>query len=119
MFKTWNSNVSGNSEIEADCFIDATGDANLSVMAGCPYRLGRESDNLCQPMTLCFRVANVDTEKFFNNRKKFDDAYKLLKEKNCLLNERENVLVFKTPIHDVLHFNSTRVVKKNPTDAFE
>ena len=29
------------------------------VMAGCPYHLGRP-DGLCQPMTLCFRIGNVD-----------------------------------------------------------
>jgi len=111
--------VQGEMKITADYFIDATGNALLSHLAGVPTVLGREPDHLCQPMTLCFRVANVDTEKFFENRKKFDDAYALLKEKNALLNERENVLVFKTPIPNVLHFNSTRVVKKNPTDAFE
>ena len=31
------------------------------------------------------------------------------------MNPRENILVFRTPISNVLHFNTTRVVKKNPT----
>ena len=33
-------------------------------MAGCPTHLGREKDQMCQPMTLCFRLANVDIEKY-------------------------------------------------------
>ena len=36
--------------VEADFFIDATGDGELFYLAGCDYQLGRESDNLCQPM---------------------------------------------------------------------
>lgn len=50
-------NISGRQEISARYFIDATGNAELSVLAGCDYQLGRETDNLCQPMTLCFRIA--------------------------------------------------------------
>ena len=35
------------------------------------------------------------------------------------MNPRENILVFKTPINNVLHFNTTRVVKKDPTSPEE
>lgn len=110
------SNVSGNSEIEADCFIDATGDANLSVMAGCPYRLGRESDNLCQPMTLCFRLAGVksyDAEL----KARINTLYSEYQACGKIKNPRENVLIFRTLVEDILHFNTTRVVKLDPTNA--
>ena len=53
---------SGEMHVEANYFIDATGDAQLAYLAGCPTVLGRESDHLCQPMTLCFRVGNVDVK---------------------------------------------------------
>jgi hypothetical protein len=102
--------------IEADYFIDATGDAQLAFLSDCPTVLGRESDNLCQPMTLCFRVGNADVEKFYASKPKLAEAHKKALEAGELINPRENVLVFKTPIHNVLHFNTTRVVKKNPTD---
>jgi galactokinase len=102
--------------IEADYFIDATGDAQLAFLSDCPTMLGRESDNLCQPMTLCFRVRNADVEKFYASKPKLAEAHKKAREAGELINPRENVLVFKTPIHNVLHFNTTRVVKKNPTD---
>lgn len=110
------SNVSGNSEIEADCFIDATGDANLAVMAGCPYRLGRESDNLCQPMTLCFRLAGV---KGFDAdvKARINALYTEYQASGRIKNPRENVLIFRTLVEDILHFNTTRVVKLDPTNA--
>ena len=54
--------VSGKEFYPAKMIIDATGDAQLAYLAGCPTVLGRESDHLCQPMTLCFRVGNVDVK---------------------------------------------------------
>ena len=110
------SNVSGNSEIEADCFIDATGDANLAVMAGCPFKLGRESDNLCQPMTLCFRLAGVKGYDA-DLKAKINALYSEYQACGKIKNPRENVLIFKTLVDDILHFNTTRVVKLDPTNA--
>ncbi len=110
------SNISGNSEIEADCFIDATGDANITAMAGCPYRLGRESDNLCQPMTLCFRLAGV---KNYNAdvKSRINTLYRQYQGEGKIKNPREDVLIFRTLVDDILHFNTTRVVKLDPTNA--
>ena len=105
----------GEVNINADYFVDATGDAQLAYLADCPVVLGREPDNLCQPMTLCFRLGNVDVEKFFANFKNLDDEYKKAQSIGEIQNPREDILVFKTPIANVLHFNTTRVVKKNPT----
>ena len=70
--------VGGVLTFEAGTFIDATGDATLSVYAGVPCRLGRPADSLCQPMTLCFRVCNVDTEDFWKHHKEINDLYKKL-----------------------------------------
>lgn len=110
---------SGEMQVEANYFIDATGDAQLAYLANCPTVLGRESDHLCQPMTLCFRVGNVDVEKFYASREKLKIAHAQSLAAGELINPRENILVFKTPIHNVLHFNTTRVVKKNPTSPEE
>ena len=110
---------SGEMQIEANYFIDATGDAQLAYLAGCPTVLGRESDHLCQPMTLCFRVGNVDVEKFYASRERLKIAHAQSLEAGELINPRENILVFKTPIHNVLHFNTTRVVRKNPVSPEE
>ena len=110
---------SGEMEVEANYFIDATGDAQLAYLAGCPTVLGRESDHLCQPMTLCFRVGNVDVDKFYASREKLKIAHAQSLAAGELINPRENILVFRTPIHNVLHFNTTRVVRKNPTSPEE
>ncbi len=112
------SNVAGNQEIFADYFIDATGDANLSFMSGYPYQLGRKEDNLCQPMTLCFRLGNVHV-KDMGIFEKVNKLYKKYKSEGKINNPREDILVFKTPMEGIYHFNTTRVVKLNPTDGFD
>ncbi len=110
---------SGSIQIEGDYFIDATGDAQLAFLAGCPTRLGREPDNLCQPMTLCFRVGNVDVEAFRKSEGALQKKYKEHLAQGKFINPREDILVFSTLIPNVLHFNTTRVVKKNPTSPKE
>ncbi len=109
----------GEVKILADHFIDCTGDARLAFLSGCPTTLGRPGDHLCQPMTLCFRVGNVDVKKFFESRPRLQELWKEAQADGKLLNPRENILVFTTPTDNILHFNTTRVVKKNPTDPFD
>lgn len=113
------ANKSGKQEICADYFIDATGDADLAVLASCPYRLGREGDGLCQPMTLCFRVANVDIDKYHKARPQINGLYRTLQQQGKIKNIREDVLIFSNLVGGVLHFNSTRIVRHNPVDAFD
>lgn len=111
--------VSGSITIEAERFIDASGDGILAYVSGCPYRLGREGDSLCQPMTLCFRVGNVDLEKYREERPLINPLYKKYREEGRIKNIREDVLIFNTVHAGMLHFNSTRIVRKNPTDVFD
>lgn len=104
---------------EADYFIDSTGDGNLFYMAGCDYMLGRESDNLCQPMTTCFRMSGVDIELFHSETDMIQKMYKEYQNAGKIYNPREDVLCF-TGIGDgIVHFNTTRIVKLNPTDPFD
>lgn len=105
--------------LTADVFIDCTGDAELAYLAGFPTRLGREGDRLCQPMTLCFRVGNVDVKTFFENAKAMQIKYKECQASGEITNPRENVLVFHTLSPTTLHFNTTRVVKRNPVDPWD
>ena len=55
-------NKSGRTQIAARRIIDCTGDGDVAALAGAPYEQGRESDGLCQPVTLMFRVENVAWE---------------------------------------------------------
>lgn len=111
--------IDGEITLSAKYYIDATGDGQLSFLSGCDYILGRESDKLTQPMTLCFRVGNVDTDKFYKTLDKVQREYEKAQKTGEITNPRENILVFSTPIKNVLHFNTTRVVKHNPTNAYK
>ncbi|MBR0056701.1 MAG: FAD-dependent oxidoreductase [Kiritimatiellae bacterium] len=110
--------VAGVLEFSAATFVDATGDAALSAMAGVAFRLGRPKDLLCQPMTLCFRMCNVDTEAAWRAHDEINALYKRFREEGQILNPRENVLKFPSRIPGVMHFNTTRIVKLDPTDPF-
>lgn len=111
--------VSGMMNAEADFFIDATGDANLSALAGCEFKLGRDTDSLCQPMTLCFRVSGVNYKAAMAILPEIQALYKKFREENKIKNPREDVLIFPAWTDNVIHFNSTRIVKLNPTDTFD
>lgn len=110
------SNVSGTYDIYGDYFIDATGDANLSYMAGVPFRMGRKSDGLCQPMTLCCRVGGVDTEGYRAIRSEINALYRQYQAEGKIKNPRGDVLILQNIIDGVLHFNTTRVIKMDPTN---
>jgi hypothetical protein len=50
----------GRQAILAKVVIDATGDGDIAVAAGAFFESGRSGDGLVQPMTLMFKVADVD-----------------------------------------------------------
>ncbi len=110
--------LSGVMTLCADFFVDATGNGDVLALAGCDFVLGRESDNLCQPMTTCFRMCGVDVDLFKSERPRLQELYKEARERGEIKNPRENILTFSGIGEGVLHFNTTRVVKHDPTDAF-
>jgi hypothetical protein len=112
------SSKSGDIVIEADYFIDTTGDGDLFAFAGCEYQLGRESDGLCQPMTTCFRMSGVNKEQYLKEVDSLQALYKQYRAEGKIRNPRENILVFWGIGEGILHFNTTRVVKCDPTDPF-
>ena len=113
------SGVSGDHLFSADYFIDATGDANLVFLAGFPYELGRKEDGFCQPMTLCFRLGNVQFQKNPYVFAEVQKLYKKYRAEGRIKNPREDVLLFHTVSKDVLHFNTTRVIRLDPTNVFD
>jgi len=56
-------NKSGHQEIKAKVFIDCSGDGDLAVAAGAPYEKGGDGGGT-QPMTMTFRMANFDHDRF-------------------------------------------------------
>ncbi len=115
---------SGELRLVGKVFIDSTGDGDLAALAGCEVALGRDEDGFCQPMTLCFRVAGVDTggETYHWDhplRLEIDRIYQEAKQSGTVTNPREDVLIFATLHPDVLHFNTTRVIQKSGVDVFD
>ena len=112
-------NKSGLVELEANYYIDCTGDADVAALANFPYRLGRPGDQLCQPMTLCFQICNVDHEVFCKEQHNIIPLWQAEHAKGYIKNPMTEIMVFRTPIPGVVQLNATRIVKKNPTDCWE
>ena len=51
---------SGPETVQARMYIDCTGDGDLACAAHVPFSFGRSTDHLAQPMTMIFRIRNVD-----------------------------------------------------------
>lgn len=67
----------GLAAIQAQCYIDCTGDADVAVKAGVPVWSGDEETGVMQPTTLFFEVGNIDRAAFLAeldaNRDRLDD----------------------------------------------
>lgn len=102
---------SGICALRAKIFIDATGDGDLAALGGAAFEIGNE-EGCCQPMTTCFKISNIDRSTMpplSELNRLYEDAKKAGMI-NCL---RENILFFETGDKSILHFNTTRVVKKS------
>jgi hypothetical protein len=106
---------SGFSVVEGDVFIDATGDADLAALAGCRFEYGGPGGH-CQPMTLCFKLGNVDIERM-PSRHEINAKYRAAVERGDIDCPRENVLYFNCLEPNVIHFNTTRIIKHSAIDG--
>ena len=110
---------SGPVVLDADVVVDCTGDGDLAAAAGAPYEIGRPGDGLTQPMTLMFRVGNVDRQAFLDYAHEHPDQWKGVHGLWDLIGQardageldlpREDILFFATPHPDEVSVNSTRV----------
>jgi hypothetical protein len=53
-------NKSGRPVAEAKVFIDSSDDADVAALAGVEFVMGRECDGLTQPISILFKLGNVD-----------------------------------------------------------
>lgn len=111
------ANKSGLTKLHADYFIDCTGDADVVYSAGFKTRTGRPADGLCQPMTLCFLIGNVDPAKEASHHREIVDLWLDEKKKGHIKNPMDGIMVFGTTFPDIFRLNATRMVKYDPTDA--
>ena len=122
---------SGMEKLRARMYVDCSGDGDLAALAGCRFDMGDENGN-CQPMTLCFKLGNVHVPHVDNPygslnlidpewRKNLNERYCEAVKDGRLHCEREDVLLFPFKIQsgNIIHFNTTRVVKHSGINGRE
>lgn len=108
---------SGFTAVKAKIFIDCTGDADVAAKAGCDVEIGGPT-GYCQPMTLCFKLSNIDKDKL-PSRAEITEIYNEAKTRGEIDCPRGDVLYFHWLEDDIIHFNTTRVVMKSAIDGDE
>lgn len=123
----------------ADVIIDATGDGDVSSLSGSDFIVGREKDNLTQPLTSIFHVGNVNIEVLKNAmqndpddfvmRDDYDYDYIAIsgffkKVKQAVQNHdftvpRDRVLLFEEVREGYVSVNMTRIQKKSAIDVYD
>ena len=112
--------------LEAKMFVDCSGDGDLAAMAGCEFEFGDE-DGVCQPLTVSFKLSNVKLpqpanrlwEDYSEWRQELQKLFKKGQSEGKISVPRETLLFFSYFENDVLHFNTTRVLVKNPLNGKE
>jgi glycine/D-amino acid oxidase-like deaminating enzyme len=120
---------SGPVVIRARVVIDCTGDGDVAARAGAPYLIGRDDDQLAQPMTLMFRITEFERKRFEAYVERHPDQWRgvhglwdLIRKAAAdgqLRLPREDILFFAT-VHDrEVSVNSTRVTRVLGTDVWD
>lgn len=130
---------SGPISISGKQFVDTTGDADVAFLAGASCLKGRDSDQKTQPMTMKFRMRNVNLEKVkevmksnptnFYKKTPINELdsipltgvqgfYKEWNEAALPIN-RDQVLFFAGPNDDEVLVNCTRVQGLDATNVFD
>lgn len=140
-------NKNGLVEYNANFFIDSTGDGDLANKAGVPFKSGRNSDGLKQPLSMNLKVANVDREKVKRYAREYperclfdygkDEGLRRLETSprislkgyipelkeaiklGILSVQREFVLLFETGTLGVFILNMSRIQGHDATDPYE
>jgi hypothetical protein len=120
---------SGPVVVKARAVVDCTGDGDIAARAGAAFEVGRDSDELVQPMTLMFRVVEFERSAFAAYAQAHPDQWRGvhglwdLIAKATAAGEldlpREDVLFFATPRKHEVSVNSTRVTGVLGTDVWD
>lgn len=118
------ANKDGLGYVPATLVIDCTGDGDIAARAGARFDYGREGDGAAQPMTLFFRIKNVDddaVDAYYRshpeNRFPFEDIVTAAREDGSYTIPRRGVQLFRTPEPGVWRINTTRVLGRDGTDV--
>lgn len=136
------STKSGLINLSSRLYIDATGDGDLSAWSGVEFLLGREKDNLCQPVTMNLKLRNVDIDRIKKlikeeknnfphvNIEKMDNSPRLsmggyikelneARENGEITFSREYILLFETNNPGEVIVNTTRIQKVDATNPWD
>jgi hypothetical protein len=118
------SNKGGLQFQPASIFVDATADGDVAEHAGADTVYGRDSDGLAQPMTVFFRVCNVDddaVEAYVRDHpddfRPFASIVERARGEGRFPAPKRAVNLYKTLRPGVWRINTTRVLGRNGTDA--
>lgn len=109
--------------VEADVFIDCTGDADLAALGGAGFEYG--SDGRVQGMTLCFRLAGVDGRRFLDYKKTSGEDGNLhlaaarAKENHEFPSGESHVATFALQSMEIAGVNFGHSFEKSPLDIAE
>lgn len=93
-------------------FIDSSGDGDLSALAGADFEIGRPSDGALQPMTMIFKLDNVETPRALEYLKGDGGCRRAWLEavaRGELTVPRECAILNPAPKPGQWNFNSTRL----------
>jgi hypothetical protein len=114
---------SGLEALRAGIVIDTTGDGDVAARAGAPYGKGRTEDGLLQPVSLFFRVGNVDdgaVQAYMDEHPDdicFRDIVREAKEKGEFSHAKDWFTMFLLPRPGEWWANVSRVHGVDATDA--
>jgi hypothetical protein len=115
---------SGLQALRATVIVDCSADADVAARAGVPFQLGRTEDGLTQPMTLFFRVGNVDDARVEAYVRAHPDDYRPFaslvqqaRERGEFPVPRKGVGLYRTLEPGVWRINTTRVQRRIGTEA--
>lgn len=118
------ANKSGLQALRSTITVDCSGDGDVAARAGVPFEIGRAEDGLTQPMTLFFRVANVDDERVKEYVRAHPEDYRPFaslvqqaRERGEFPIPRRGIGLYRTLEPGVWRINTTRVQRRNGTDV--
>ncbi len=104
--------------------VDCSADGDVAALAGNEVATGRAQDGLTQPMTLFFRVQGVDDARVEayvrahpDDFRPFSGIVEKARAKGRFPAPRKGVGMYRTLRRGVWRINTTRVLRRNGTDA--
>jgi hypothetical protein len=82
----------GSRKLCAQTYVDATGDGDVSVLAGAEFQAGRASDGRQQPMTLVFQLSHFDRERL--QSADWEALYQVFEKEVKILASRGRIFFF-------------------------